>query len=90
MTEIVAALLAGVLLGGAVGRVRWRRRRGGAACPDPEAHELNDNDRDQLTEEFRTHAAAVHRQVSKFADALASDDPVLRARLRQFEIGTSR
>lgn len=76
-----ASWLLGVALGASAVLVRLRSRR----CPDPAAHVLTDADREQGEREFAGHVAASHRAVSEFADALAGDDRILRARLRRFE-----
>jgi len=85
---VTAALFVGAatwLLGVAVGAsgviMIFRSRR----CHDPASHVMTDADREQVEREFAGHVAASHRAVSEFADALAGDDRILRARLRRFE-----
>ncbi len=56
-------------------------------CVGIDAHELSDEDRGEITEQFKEHTRAVREQVSSFADTLASGDPQLRERLRLFEGG---
>lgn len=56
-------------------------------CPDRSAHELTDQDRDDLAVEFAVHTSAARQSVSDYADRLADGDPALRERLRQFETG---
>ncbi len=48
---------------------------------------LSETDYQALSSEFQRHTEAVQTQVSRYADVLAGDDPVLRQRLRQFEGG---
>lgn len=48
---------------------------------------LSEADYQILAGEFQRHAEAVQAQVSRYADTLAGDDPVLRQRLRRFEGG---
>lgn len=48
---------------------------------------LSETDYQALSSEFKRHTEAVHTQVSRYADVLAGEDPVLRQRLRQFEGG---
>lgn len=90
--------MTGVLLGGVLGStistvltllvtVRWTRRH---TCPDPEAHELTENDREAVAADFAAHASAVRRQVSEYAEVLAGGDIALRERLRRIEGGESR
>ena len=54
-------------------------------CTDVDAHELSDDDRGEITEQFKGHTRVVREQVSSFADTLAGGDPRLRERLRLFE-----
>ncbi|MEY1676107.1 hypothetical protein AB4Z55_18220 [Gordonia sp. ABKF26] len=85
---MTAALLVGTsswLVGVAVGASAVFLHLRGRRCPDPAAHVLTDADREQVEREFASHVAAAHRAVSEFADALAGDDRILRARLRRFE-----
>lgn len=87
MTGFVVGVLLGAATAGAVAYGLWWRWR----CPDPEAHqsddELTDADREAVAKEFAAHAVAVRRQVSDYADLLAGDDAELRERLRRFEGG---
>lgn len=80
-------LLVGAPLGGAGVWWIFARRLGQALCPDPALHELSDDDREAVAQEFAAHASAVRRKVSEYADLLAGSDAVLRARLRNFEAG---
>lgn len=50
---------------------------------------LSEADYQVLAGEFQRHAEAVQAQVSRYADTLAGDDPVLRQRLRRFEGGAT-
>lgn len=84
MSSFVAGLALGAGLS-AVGMVVGMRRH----RVDPDARPLTDTDREAVATEFATHAEAVRRQVSEYADALAGDDAVLRERLRRFEDGES-
>lgn len=52
-----------------------------------EAPVLDAQDRQVLADQFGDHVAAVHRQVSVYADQLADGDPELRERLRRIEGG---
>lgn len=70
--------------GGAVAMYLVLRDR---LCPDVDAHELTDEDRSEITEQFKQHTRAVREQVSGYADLLAGGDPQLRERLRLFEAG---
>lgn len=79
-TRIVA--LAGVPLGAALAALAGLRLRRETPNPEPP---LGPDDHTQLASEFETHADAVHRQVSQYADALAAGDQVLRERLREIE-----
>lgn len=85
MTAVIfvgaASWLVGVAVGASGVALRLRSRR----CPDPPAHVLTDADREQVEREFAGHVAAARRAVSEFADAIAGDDRILRARLRRFE-----
>jgi hypothetical protein len=85
----------GALVGGALGVVvgsvvtlagvlTWVKAR---RCPDPEAHELTDDDREAMAADFALHTSAVRQQVSDYADLLADGDVQLRERLRYFEGG---
>lgn len=56
-------------------------------CPDIDAHALSDDDRSEITDQFKEHARAFREQVSSFADTLAGGDQQLRERLRLFESG---
>ena len=64
MTGFFVGLAAGVV-GGICPSIwlaaRWARKH---ACPDSGAHELSDQDREDIAAEFATHASAVRRQVS--------------------------
>ncbi|MDO9381070.1 MAG: hypothetical protein Q7T56_19670 [Nocardioidaceae bacterium] len=51
-----------------------------------EYERLTEADHTALTDEFATHAEAMQRQVSEYADSLAAGDLVLRERLRRFEV----
>lgn len=86
--------LAGMCIGFALGirgsaRVTGRLSRGWLRIRRLLGHEgpvtLTQTDRDALASEFAVHTTAVREQVAQFADELAGDDPVLRARLRRFE-----
>ena len=79
-TRIVA--LAGVPVGAVVAALAGLRLRQSAADSEPV---LGPDDHSRLAVEFETHADAMRRQVSQYADALADGDPVLRERLRQIE-----
>lgn len=70
--------------GGAVATYLVLRDR---LCPDVDAPELTDEDRSEITEQFKQHTKAVREQVSGYADLLAGGDPQLRERLRLFEAG---
>ena len=85
MIAAAGGTLVGLVIGACV--AVWLMRSRSIRCPDPEAHGLTEDDRAQIAAEFEAHTTALHRQVTKYADALAGDDPVLRARLRQFEQG---
>lgn len=50
---------------------------------------LTEADYQMLAADFEAHATAVRAEVSRYADLLAGDDPVLRQRLRQFESGAT-
>ena len=63
--------------------LRLRIRR--LTCPDPEAHELTAADHKVISDEFAVHATAVRRELSRYADALADGDGLLREQLRRFE-----
>lgn len=56
-------------------------RRGGSS------DRLTPADHEALMQEMQVHATAMRSQVSAYADLLAGDDEVLRARLRRFENG---
>lgn len=58
------------------------------ALPDGDAA-LTEADYQMLAADFQAHATAVRAEVSRYADLLAGDDPVLRQRLRQFEGGVT-
>lgn len=83
--------LLGVIVGLTIGSgttaaiylVAFRNRR----CPDPEAHELSEADREQIAAEFAQHASSARRAVGEYADLLAGGDRVLRKQLRLFEAG---
>ncbi|OUZ08152.1 hypothetical protein BHE97_14560 [Aeromicrobium sp. PE09-221] len=79
----VAALAVGTAGGAAAMYLVLRER----LCGDVDAHELTDEDRSEITEQFKEHTRAVREQVSSFADTLAGGDPQLRERLRLFESG---
>ncbi|WP_454163013.1 hypothetical protein [Gordonia iterans] len=87
---MIGVLVAGVL-GGGVGSVVIAlidaKRLFRVTCPDPDAHELTEDDREAVASEFAAHASAVQRQVSEYADVLAGGDVGLRERLRRFEGG---
>ncbi len=87
MSGALLGLSLGLLVGGAVGAtgMRWHLRE--RLCPDRDAHELSEDDRSQIAEQFKEHARAAQEQVSTFADALADGDVQLRERLRLFEAG---
>lgn len=91
---MIGVLVAGavvLLVGAALGAVCvwwvYERRPGRFRCPDLTLHELTDDDREVVAQEFATRASAVRRKVSEYADLLADGDAVLRARLRTFEAG---
>lgn len=90
MIGVLVAVATGFVAGalGAAG-VWWvlARRLGRFGCPDPTLHELSEDDRTVVAQEFAAHASAVRQKVSEYGDLLAGDDPVLRARLRAFEGG---
>lgn len=48
---------------------------------------LTDQDRDAIEAQFLTHARASQAEVSRYADVLAGDDQLLRARLQQIQGG---
>lgn len=77
----------GFVLGATVVAVIMRHRKGRGACPDPNEHELTSTDHDAISEEFATHAEAVRRELSRYADALADGDDHLREMLRRVEAG---
>lgn len=79
----VATLAVSAIAGAAATYLMLRDR----ICSDVVAHELSDDDRSEITEQFKEHTRAVREQVSKFADTLAGDDAQLRERLRLFEAG---
>ena len=54
---------------------------------DIDEETLTEADRQSVAHEFAAHVDAMQRQVTDYADLLAGSDPVLRARLRQFERG---
>ncbi len=87
MTALVLGGVIGAFVGAATALATAVALLQARECPDPDAHQLTGQDRDAVAAEFATHALAVRRQVAEFADQLAGDDPVLRARLRQFEAG---
>lgn len=76
-----------LVLGGVAGAAVTHQALRARLCPEVDAHELNDDDRAEITEHFRQHARAVREQVSSFADTLADGDQQLRERLRLFESG---
>ena len=85
--SIVISGTTGILIGIVVGGVLamgWVQRH---ACPDPDAHSLTQEDRDEISAEFVAHAVSVRRELSRYADALADGDTQLRERLRQVEAG---
>ena len=88
---MIAGIAIGALLGGAVaGLTAWlvvRQMRIKTERTDREIPALLEDDRDAISEEFTAHAKAVRKQVSEYADMLAGEDPVLRERLRQIELG---
>lgn len=76
-------LAIGLTIGATATYLLMQRR----SCPEPDAHELGDDDRALIAEQFKVHTQAVREQVSTFADTLAGDDTLLRERLRLFETG---
>lgn len=88
---MIAGIAIGTLLGGAVaGLTAWflvRHLRNATKCTCREVPALPETDREVISKEFAAHAVTVRRQVTKYADVLAGDDPVLRERLRQIELG---
>lgn len=79
--------VATLAVGGAGGAVATYLVLRGRICPDVDAHELTDEDRSEITEQFKEHTKSVREQVSGYADRLAGGDPQLRERLRLFEAG---
>lgn len=79
--------VATLALGGAGGAAAVYLVLGERICHDVDAHKLSDDDRGEITEQFKEHTRAVREQVSSFADTLAGGDPQLRERLRLFESG---
>ena len=77
----------GALIGGWGVWWTFARLHNRAQCPDPSLHALTNDDREAVAQEFAAHASAVRHKVSEYADLLANDDEVLRARLRNFEAG---
>lgn len=56
-------------------------------CRGGSSDRLTPADHEALMQEMQVHATAMRSQVSAYADLLAGDDEVLRARLRRFENG---
>ena len=87
MNEFTFGALAGVSAGAAsaalVG-VLVRRRQA-----DTDEIVLSPEDHAAIAVGFQTHAEAMRRQVSEYADALAGGDLVLREQLRRVERGTN-
>ena len=54
---------------------------------DQSSERLTPSDHEALARDLQVHATAMRSQVSAYADLLAGDDEVLRARLRRFENG---
>lgn len=80
----------GVITGAVAVGVFWFRQakaNQSNVCPDPDAHLLNDADREAVASEFVTHADAVKKGLHDYADLLAAGDPVLRDRLRKLAGG---
>lgn len=75
--------------GEASGRpTRLHRLRGQQYVHDTQSSDrLTPPDHEALARELQVHATAMRSQVSAYADLLAGDDEVLRARLRRFENG---
>lgn len=74
--------------GEASGRpTRLHRLRGQHRSCDESSERLTPSDHEALARDLQVHATAMRSQVSAYADLLAGDDEVLRARLRRFENG---
>lgn len=76
---------AGVIVGVVVTFGLLRGRALASACPDPEAHELSNANRESAAREVDAHARRLHASLSAYADLLAGDDTELRLRLQRFE-----
>lgn len=88
--EIVglASWVCGVLTGAAATAAlswRWRKPVVAKECPGPAAHVSDDDEEFAVTAQFANHAAAMHQQLSDYADHLADGDRALRERLQRFE-----
>ena len=87
---MIAGFAIGMFLGTAVTGLAWWctfKLRTKVGRSSGEVPVLLQEDRAVISDQFAAHAVAVQKQVSEYADVLAGNDPVLRERLRQIEIG---
>ncbi|OBK19139.1 hypothetical protein [Mycobacterium sp. 1245852.3] len=82
---VAAAFASGSVISGVLVVALTRSR----LCPNPEDHDLRDDEREEVASEFAAHATSVRRELGRYADALADGDTDLRKRLRQIEAGVA-